>query len=381
MNGFVPPPYPYERLNDLRDIAKHRFGDVLDCSVGTPMDPPADVVVEALASSHSERGYPPSVGTLAYRSAATDWLHRELGVSLKPDSELAACIGTKEFVVSLPHYLRLRDPSRDTVLYPAVSYPSYLMGAELAQCRAVAVPVDESWRLDLTAIDPDDAARALCLWVNSPANPSGALEDLAAVAEWGSANDVLVVSDECYLEFTWDGPPRTILTEGVDGLLSVHSLSKRSNLAGMRAGFYAGDPALVKYLSEVRKHAGCMVAGPVQHAAVVAWSDQSHVVAQRNRYRQRLKLAQQIVGTFGIAAELPSGGFYLWAEAPEGDAWGLAHLLAERVGMVVSPGDFYGRCSAGHVRIAVVQPTSALEMALRRATDATRDDRSPTQDR
>lgn len=381
MNGFVPPPYPYERLNNLRDIAKSRFGDVLDCSVGTPMDPPLPAVIEALVSPTSARGYPPSVGTLAYRNAAADWLQRELGVSLDPDNELAACIGTKEFVVSLPHYLRLRDPSRDTVLYPAVSYPSYLMGAELAQCRAVPVPVNDSWQLDLTAIDPNDVTRALCLWVNSPANPTGTLEDFAAVANWGRANDVLVVSDECYLEFTWDGPPRTMLTEGLEGVLSVHSLSKRSNLAGMRAGFYAGDPLLVNYLSEVRKHAGYMVPGPVQEAAVVAWGDQSHVVAQRNLYRQRLELAQKIVGTFGIAAELPSGGFYLWAEAPEGDAWGLAHLLAERVGMVVSPGEFYGLDAADYVRIAVVQPTGALEIALRRATDAKTHDRSTTQDR
>ena len=242
MSGFVPPPYPYDRLDDLRDVARQRFGEVLDCSIGTPKDPPPAAVVEAMASSNSERGYPPSVGTPAYRTAAVNWLQRELGVSVDPSTEIAACIGTKEFVVSTPHYLRLRDPSRDTVLYPAVSYPSYAMGAALAGCRAVPVPVDDQWRIDLSAIDPADAARALCLWVNTPGNPAGGLDDLSAVAGWGRANDVLVISDECYLEFTWRGSPRTILAAGVDGVLSIHSLSKRSNLAGIRAGFLRWRP-------------------------------------------------------------------------------------------------------------------------------------------
>ena len=368
MTGFVPPPYPYDRLNDLREAAGQRFDEVVDCSIGAPADPPPETVVEALASSDAERGYPASVGTQAYRSAAAGWLRRELGVAADPDSGLAACVGTKEFVVSTPHYLRLRDPSRDTVLYPAVSYPSYAMGAVLAGCRAVPVPVDDQWRIDLSRVDPSDAARALCLWVNTPGNPAGGLDDLTAAARWGRANDVLVISDECYVEFTWDGPPRTVLAAGVDGVLAVHSLSKRSNLAGIRAGFYAGDPALVHYLSEVRKHAGCMVPGPVQSAAVAAWDDQAHVVEQRGVYWRRLELAQQILGALGLSTDLPGGSFYLWVRAPDGDAWGLAHTLAQRCGVIVSPGEFYGSDSTGHVRMAVVQPTAALELALSRAT-------------
>ncbi len=376
MTGFVPPPYPYDRLNDLRALAGQRFDEVIDCSIGTPTDTPPEMVVEALASSNAERGYPASVGTPAYRYAAAGWLRRELGVAVDPDSELAACIGTKEFVVSTPHYLRLRDPSRDTVLYPAVSYPSYAMGAELAGCRAVSVPVDDQWRIDLSRVDPSDAARALCLWVNTPGNPAGGLDDLTAAARWGRANDVLVISDECYVEFTWDGPPRTILSAGVDGVLSIHSLSKRSNLAGIRAGFYAGDPALVHYLSEVRKHAGCMVPGPVQNAAVAAWDDQAHVVEQRGVYWRRLELAQQILGGLGLSTDLPGGSFYLWVRAPDGDAWGLAHTLAQRCGVIVSPGEFYGSDSTGHVRMAVVQPTAALELALSRATGTAAQGRS-----
>lgn len=366
MTGFVPPAYPYDRLDDLRAIAEKLPGGAIDCSIGTPFDPPPASVIEALATSGAERGYPPSIGTPAYREAAAGWVQRRLGVALDPATDLAACIGTKEFVANTPHYLRLRDPERDTVLYPAVSYPSYEMGATLAGCRAVPVPLDDDWCLDLSAIDPADAARALCLWVNTPGNPAGGLDDLAAVAAWGRRHGVPVFSDECYVEFTWDGPARTILTEGLEGVISLHSLSKRSNLAGARAGFYAGDTDLVHYLREIRKHTGCLVPGPVQAAAVAAWNDQAHVEAQREIYHRRLEMGIEIFAALGIEAAMPAGAFYLWVAAPDGDAWALASRLAEQAGVIVSPGEFYGSSSAGYVRLAVVQPTERVELALER---------------
>jgi aspartate/methionine/tyrosine aminotransferase len=191
---------------------------------------------------------------------------------------------------------------------------------------------------------------------------------------------VPVLSDECYVEFTWDAgdgrgprPPapgdrrgRTILEHGLDGVLAVHSLSKRSNLAGVRAGFYAGDPALVSYLGEVRKHAGLMVPGPVQAAAVVALADDAHVDAQRHTYWERLELGRDLLAELGVAADLPGGAFYLWAAAPAGDAWGLARRLADEVGAIVSPGEFYGPAGTDHVRVALVQPTARLIEMRRR---------------
>jgi succinyldiaminopimelate transaminase len=366
VSGFVPPAYPYDRLDDLRSAAAKLEGGVIDCSIGTPFDPPPPAVIEALATSGAERGYPPSIGSPEFRDAAAGWAERRLGVKLDSALDIAACIGSKEFVASAPHHLHLRDPDRDTVLYPAVSYPSYAMGATLAGCRAVPVPVDEAWRIDLSAIEPSDAERALCLWVNTPGNPAGGLDDLAAVAAWGRANGVLVLSDECYAEFTWDGDARTILTEGLDGVIAVHSLSKRSSFAGGRAAFYAGDPDVVHYLSEVRKHAGCMVPGPVQAAAVAAWADQEHVDRQRDRYRDRLLLGIELFAALGIDASMPAGGFYLWVAAPDGDAWALARRLAEDAGVIVSPGEFYGDVAFDHVRLAVVQPTERLELALAR---------------
>jgi succinyldiaminopimelate transaminase len=362
---FVPPPYPYDRLDEVKVVAERHEGGCVDLSVGTPCDPPPPAVIEALATSDSERGYPASIGSIAYRRAARDWFERRTGVAVDA-ADVAACVGTKEFVALLPQLLHLRNPERDTILYPAVSYPTYAMGATLAGCRAVPVPVDAQWRIDLDAIAPSDARRALALWVNTPGNPAGGLDDLDAAAEWGRARAIPVFSDECYIEFTWDGPGRTILRNGTDGLVAVHSLSKRSNLAGARAGFYAGDPELVHFLSEVRKHIGLMVPGPVQAAAVAAFGDDEHVEVQRARYRRRLERMIEVLAAIGIEASMPAGGFYLWVAAPGGDAWGLTRELAEKAGVLVSPGEFYGDAGAGHVRVAVVQPDDRIELVATR---------------
>jgi succinyldiaminopimelate transaminase len=356
--AFRPPPYPYDRLNSLKPVAAAHKGGLVDLSVGTPNDPPPDDVVAALSSSGAERGYPASVGSARFREAAAGWMARRLDVVVPPTA-VAACVGTKEFVASVVAWLRLRDPSRDTVLHPAVAYPTYEMGAILAGCRAVAVD-------DPSSIQEADAARALCLWVNSPANPTGALTDLDAAAAWGRAHGVPVLSDECYIEYTWDGPPRTILETGLDGVLAVHSLSKRSNLAGVRAGFYAGDPDLVHYLSEVRKHAGLMVSGPVQAAAAVAFADDAHVDVQRRRYQERLAFFADVLRGAGAKVELPGGSFYLWAEAPGGDAWAFTRALARKGGVLVSPGEFYGPAGAAYVRVAMVAPVERLKLVADR---------------
>ncbi len=363
-SGFVPPPYPYDRLDRLAAICAGHDGGIVDLSIGTPCDPPPAPVLHALAHSDSERGYPPSIGTPDLRRAITAWIERRFGVEVGVD-EVAACVGTKELVATTPHFLRLRTPDRDTVLYPAVAYPTYEMGAVLAGCRAVAVPEASGGGLDLAAVHPDDAARAVLLWVNSPSNPTGALTDLDAAAAWGRAHGVPVLSDECYVEFTWEGAPRTILERGTTGVVAVHSLSKRSNLAGLRVGFYAGDADLVGYLREVRKHVGMLVPGPAQAAGVAALADDAHVAEQRERYRRRLeRMAEILTAWSGIPVPLPPGGFYLWFDA--GDGWAFAERLAREGGALVSPGDFYGAGGANNVRVAVVQPDDRIELVARR---------------
>jgi aspartate/methionine/tyrosine aminotransferase len=371
--GFVSPVYPFDKLGDFAELAGRLPGGAVDLSVGTPCDPPHDKVVAALAQSCAERGYPASVGSSELREAAASWLERRFAVSVSSRDELAVCVGTKELVAGIPQWLHLRTPARDSVLYPALSYPTYEMGALLAGCRPVAVPARSDGRMDLQAIDPADAGRALCLWVNSPGNPAGQLEDLGEVAQWGRQHNVPVLSDECYAEFTFEGPPRSILEEGPEGVLAVHSLSKRSNLAGLRVGFYAGDAELVGYLSSIRRHAGFIVPGPVQHAAAVAYDDDESVIAQKETYRERLCFLAEALTAAGIEAKPPPGAFYLWVKAPDRFAAGptnpgfeLGRYLAERGGAIVSPGEAYGPGGVGFVRLAVVQPMERLALVADR---------------
>jgi len=362
--SFVPPAYPYERLDDLKRTASVFDGGPVDCSIGTPVDPPPAFVIEELARAIGARGYPPSAGTPAYREAAAGWLRRRFGVDVEADG-VVACVGTKEFVASLAGFLHRRSPERDTVLYPSVSYPTYAMGATLAGLRPVAVPMTKG-QLDLGAIEEGDVARALVLWANSPSNPTGVLDDLESVATWGRRHGVLVASDECYAEFTWTSRPRTILEHGRDGVLALHSISKRSNLAGLRAGFYAGDAGVVAYLRSVRQHAGLMVPGPVQDAVALAYGDDDHVEVQRQRYLARLERLSAALSRVEIDAPMPEGSFYLWCSKSGLDGWALAQLLAERSGLVASPGELYGEPGRDFVRIAMVQPDERIELVASR---------------
>jgi aspartate/methionine/tyrosine aminotransferase len=294
----------------------------------------------------------------------------------------------------------LRDPSRDTVLYPAVSYPSYAMGAVLAGCRPCPVPPDAEWHPDLSRVSEDDAARALVLWLNEPANPTGSVasaEWFAAAVTWARERGIVVASDECYAEFVWGAARTSALTAGSAGVLALHSLSKRSNMAGMRVGFFAGDGELVHYLAEVRKHAGLMIPGPIQAAAAVALSDDDHVDAQLARYAERRALWSEWLEGSDLVHDGGPGTFYLWVrsrhleDAPVGGighvggdthvanahvggdahaaAWSLAARFAQG-GTLVAPGDLYGEASATHVRIALVQPLDRLQLALERLAPA-----------
>ena len=239
----------------------------------------------------------------------------------------------------------------------------------LGGCRAVAVRELPGGGLDLSSIGAADIGRALALWTNSPSNPTGLLSDLDRAARWGRAHGVPVFSDECYAEFTWDGPPRTALATGVEGVVAVHSLSKRSNLAGVRAGFFAGDPELVGFLTDVRRHAGLMVPGPVQAGAVAAFDDDDHVDRQRHRYEERLEFLRRELAGAGLPTPMPAGGFYLWVPVPgtvPGAGWGLAERLALEGGLLVSPGDLYGPDGAAFVRVAVVQPMERLALVAER---------------
>jgi succinyldiaminopimelate transaminase len=269
-------------------------------------------------------------------------------------------IGTKELVATLPLLLGLGPTSR--VVVPELAYPTYDIGAQVVGAQVVASD-------STTALGP---ARVDLVWVNSPANPTGrvlGVEHLRKVVQWARERGAIVTSDECYIELGWDERPVSILDPDVcegrpDGLLALHSMSKRSNMAGYRAGFVAGDPRLVGALLTARKHLGLMMPLPIQHAMVAALNDDTHVVEQRGRYRRRRDLLMSALQDAGFSIEHSQAGLYLWATRGERCESTVA-WFAER-GILVAPGDFYGAAGTTFVRLALTASDERIEAAAER---------------
>jgi succinyldiaminopimelate transaminase len=347
-------------LTPYGERARTHPDGVVDLSIGTPVDPTPAVIRAALADASDAPGYPPTGGTPAMRAAAVDYLARRHQVgALSPDAVLPT-IGSKELVAWLPTLLGL-GPG-DQVALPEVAYPTYEAGARLARAEPV--------RADGTVgLGP---ARIRLLWVNSPGNPSGRVlpvEHLCKVVSWARERGTVVASDECYLDFGWEQQPHSILHPDVcgdshDGLLAVHSLSKRSNLAGYRAGFVAGDPALIAELLEVRKHAGLMVPSPVQAAMVAGLSDDTHVKEQRERYAARRAALRGALEAAGFRIDHSVAGLYLWATRGE-DCWSTVDDLARR-GILVAPGILYGPTGGRHIRVALTATDERVAAAVAR---------------
>jgi len=335
---------------------------MVDLSVGTPVDPVPDVVQAALRGAGNSPGYPLTAGTAALREAAAGWLRRRHGVSVDPEAVLPV-IGTKELIAWLPTLLRC-GPG-DVVAYPELAYPTYDVGARLAGATPAAAD-------GLVALGPRRVALA---WLNSPSNPTGKVlprEHLRKVVAWARDRGTLVASDECYIELGWDAVPLSVLHPDVcegshQGLLAVHSLSKRSNMAGYRAGFVTGDPALIARLREVRKHAGMMVPGPVQAAMAAALRDDTHADEQRGRYRARRQALWPALVTAGWTVEESAAGLYLWATHPQLDGRASVQALAE-AGILVAPGDFYGPGGARHIRVALTATDERITASVGRLT-------------
>jgi succinyldiaminopimelate transaminase len=328
--------------------------------VGTPVDPVPAVVREALAASADRPGYPATHGTAGLRDAAAAWLARRHGVRVAPASVLPV-IGTKEFIASLPFLLGL-GPG-DTVVYPELAYPTYELGALTAGAQPVASD-------SLTALGP---RRVSLVWVNSPANPTGRVlpvPHLRKMVAWARERGAVLASDECYLELAWEAEPVSVLHPDVcgdspRGLLAVHSLSKRSNMAGYRAGFVTGDPDLVAELLGVRRHTGMMMPAPVQAAMTAALADDTHADQQHARYAARRDKLRAALTSAGWAVEHSEAGLYLWATRPGLDCWGSVRVLAD-AGVLVAPGEFYGPAGAGHVRMALTATDERVDAAAAR---------------
>ncbi len=354
------PDFPWDTIADDIALAQSHPGGACDLSVGTPVDPTPLIARQALADAADAPGYPAVWGTAALRQAVIGYVRSRWSAPDLTEWSVLPVVGTKELVGLLPLLLGVRPG--ETVVIPAVAYPTYEVGALMAGARVVR------------ASSPDELAgeSPVLVWINSPSNPSGAvmgLEETRAWVDYSRAKGALLAADECYGEFGWTAEPVSVLDARVnggslEGLLGAHSLSKRSNLAGYRAGFVVGDETVVMGLVGLRKHLGLMVSTPVQEAMRVLLGDQDHVDQQRRRYARRRELLSSALVAAGFRIDRSEAGLYLWATRGESGR-ATAHWLAER-GIIVAPGDFYGPDGADHVRIALTATDERIEAAASR---------------
>lgn len=346
------PDFPWTTLEPAKQKAAQHPGGIINLSVGSPVDAVAPGVQLALAEHAASPGYPQTVGTQELRTSMAKALSRRFGIAGSPG--VLPVVGTKEAIALLPSLLGVRG----TVMIPSVAYPTYEVSALLAG----ATPV----RADA----PDGQAELV--YLNSPSNPTGAVlsvEQMRAWVEYARQTGAIIASDECYLGLAWDAKPVSILHDSVCGgdyrnLIAIHSLSKTSNLASYRAGFFAGDPQLIDELAEVRKHAGLMVPGPVQAAMRAALDDDDQEALQRNRYARRRAILMRALVDAGFRIDHSEAGLYLWATRGEA-CWDTVDWLASR-GVLVAPGVFYSPEATEHVRVGLTAPTEAIEQVAER---------------
>lgn len=354
--------FPWDQIVTYRERASRHPGGMVNLSMGSPVDPTPDFIRRALSDASNAPGYPTTIGQPALREAIAEWFVRRAGAPEVTADHVLPLIGTKELLAWLPTLLEV--PASSAVAVPALAYPSYVAAISIAGAQII-------FEDHPVAIDPSLDVR-IC-YINHPNNPTGVVttvDELRAIVQWARERNVVVVSDECYSEFGWTKQPHTILHPDVCGgdftnLLAVNSLSKRSNMAGYRSGFFAGDQALVSRLLNIRKHLGVVMPTPIQAATIAALGDDAHVDTQRAIYRARRdKLTDALRGA-GWHVPDCEGGLYLWIDNPGETAWESVAVLAD-LGILATPGDFYGPAGAGHVRVALTASDANVDDAVER---------------
>ena len=346
------PDFPWDALAPFGDKARAHPRGIIDLSQGTPVDPTPEFIQQALREASNSPSYPVTAGTPELRAAIKKWATQRLGAT--GDFDVLPIIGSKELVAWLPTYLESKS-----VLIPEIAYPTYHVGAVLAGADSVPVAIDaQSW------------PKADLAWLNSPSNPTGrvhSVDEVKRCIQWSRQNNSVLISDECYLEFDQNAHSISVLSQtGGDNtnILAVHSLSKRSSMAGYRAAFMVGDTALIARIREIRKHGGMMVPLPVQKAMTVALADDAHVAEQRARYNARKDAMRPALASAGFTVEFSESGLYLWCTRNE-DAWASVAWLAER-GILATPGSFYGEQGKNHIRIAMTASDAHIADAVQR---------------
>jgi succinyldiaminopimelate transaminase len=346
------PDFPWDALAPYATKARAHSSGIIDLSQGTPVDTTPEIIQSALRASSDSPRYPVTAGTKELQDAIRQWAIKHLGAT--GEFDILPVIGSKELVAWLPTILESKK-----VLYPEVAYPTYLVGSLLAQSQPVAVGIDAN-----TWPNADFA------WVNSPSNPTGRVHsevELRAAIKWARESQAVLVCDECYIDFGDTSTPTSLLRYS-DGdntnILVVHSLSKRSSMAGYRGAFIIGDSKLIAQIREVRKHAGMMVPLPIQNSMVAALSDETHVAQQRQRYNARRAALAPALQEAGFRIDESAAGLYIWCTRSE-DCWQSVDWLAG-LGILATPGVFYGAKGASHIRIAMTATDAQIADAAAR---------------
>jgi succinyldiaminopimelate transaminase len=357
--------YPFVRLEEAKRSAAARGIRIIDFGMGDPQERTPARIRQALLDGVPDRAsYPPAAGTPALRKAMVGWMNRRFGVGLDPELHVLPSNGSKEAVYLL--HQAVVDPwgERRIVLIPDPAYPVYEIGTLFAGGVPEFVPLRESrgFLPDLDAIPSSTWKRTALLWLNYPHNPTGAIAGLALYRQalaLAREHGFWVASDEAYSELWFDAPPVSAIQAGIEGLVVLNTLSKRSAMTGYRSGLIAGDPELIGMLRTVRPSQGVATPLFVQQAAITAWEDESHVAEQRELYRAKRAVLLPALERKGIRVAGSVATFYIWMAVPAGEtSESFATRLLEH-GLVLTPGSYFGREGEGYVRMALV-PTLEL---------------------
>ncbi|HBZ43540.1 MAG TPA: aspartate aminotransferase [Maritimibacter sp.] len=383
------PEYAFPRLRSLLD-AHAPGGEVVHMTIGEPKHAMPDFIRDIIAQSTVDFGkYPPNDGTPELRQAFCDWANRRYGVSFDPDTEVMPLNGTREglFNAALalcPETVRGKQP---VVLIPNPFYQVYAVAAATlgAEPVFVAATPDNGFLPDYASLPPEVLTRTAIAYVCSPTNPQGAVADhnywasLIALAE---KYDFRIFADECYSEIYRDTPPPGAMevakefSAHPERVVIFHSLSKRSNLPGLRSGFVASGPDNISAIKQLRAYAGAPLPLPLQHAATATWADEAHVEASRALYQEKFAIADEVFADYPGYLP-PQAGFFLWLPVEDGEA--AAMKLWTETGIRVLPGAYLARDVNGenpgkkYIRVALVAPKEEMQRALETMRDCLRD--------
>ncbi|MFC6688492.1 aminotransferase class I/II-fold pyridoxal phosphate-dependent enzyme [Jhaorihella thermophila] len=379
------PPYAFPRLRALLD-AHAPGGEVMHMTIGEPKHPFPQWVTEVIAEHAAGfNNYPPNEGSPELRGAIADWVKRRYGVSIDPDTQVMALNGTREGLYNAAMALcpESKNGRRPVVVMPNPFYQVYMVAAISVGAEPVFVPAtaDTGFLPDFAALPPEILNRVAVAYICSPANPQGAVAgrdywaDLIALAE---RYDFRIFADECYSEIWRDSPPPGALQVAAEcgtdpeRVAIFHSLSKRSNLPGLRSGFIAGGPQSIAQAKLLRSYAGAPLPSPLQAAAARVWADEAHVEENRALYQEKYAIADEVLaGVPGYRG--PEAGFFLWLPVEDGERAALK--LWRETGVRVLPGAYLAQGAPGenpgetYIRVAMVAPKEDLRRGLIRLRD------------